>query len=155
VLGEALAAHAPPQSQRLSVLNDVWKVVSKIKSPVEYMRIARVFVRYLVVNFTVREVNIFLKDVIKHVKASRKTRGGDKKEKEKEKEKSADKEKDEEKDGGGDDDAGTTANGEEEASEIQVGVIASTHRFCQSLLAFAIKHSLTLLLFFPHLTRTA
>jgi len=67
-LGRALVHHAPPQAQRLPILNDVWKVVTKITDPVAYADIASVFVSYLFQNFSEREVNIFLKDVIKHLK---------------------------------------------------------------------------------------
>jgi len=67
-LGKALIQHPPPQAQRLPILNDVWKVVTKIEAPLAYAEIAAVFVQYLLINFTEREVNIFLKDVIKHLK---------------------------------------------------------------------------------------
>lgn len=69
-LGKALVSHAPPKDQRLPILNDIWKVVSKIVDPEEYIEIAEVFVQYLLQNFSDREVNIFLKDVIKHVRES-------------------------------------------------------------------------------------
>lgn len=67
-LGRALIQHTPPAAQRLPILNDVWKVVTKIENPAAYIEIAAVFVQYLLLNFTEREVNIFLKDVIKHLK---------------------------------------------------------------------------------------
>lgn len=67
-LGRALVEIPPPKAQRLPILNDVWKVVTKIQNPDDYIEIAEVFVQYLLANFTEREVNIFLKDVIKHAK---------------------------------------------------------------------------------------
>lgn len=67
-LGKALIVCSPPQDQRLPILNDVWKVVTKIQDPMDYLEIACVFVQYLLINFSEREVNIFLQDVIKHVK---------------------------------------------------------------------------------------
>jgi hypothetical protein len=69
-LGRALIQHTPPQAQRLPILNDVWKVVTKIEDPAAYIEIAAVFVQYLLLNFSEREVNIFLKDVIKHLKTT-------------------------------------------------------------------------------------
>ena len=60
--------HSPPQDQLLPILNDVWKVVTRIQDPAEYLDIAAVFVQFLLINFTEREVNIFLADVVKHVK---------------------------------------------------------------------------------------
>lgn len=67
-LGLALIESPPPKAQRLPILNDVWKVVTKIEDPEEYIEIAVVFVQYMLINFSEKEVNIFLKDVIKHVK---------------------------------------------------------------------------------------
>lgn len=67
-LGKSLVESAPPKDQLLPILNDVWKVVTKIEDPKEYTEIATVFLQYLLINFSVREVDIFLKDVIKHVK---------------------------------------------------------------------------------------
>lgn len=55
-LGKALIQHTPPQPQRLPILNDVWKVVTKIEQPTAYVEIAAVFVQYLLLNFTEREV---------------------------------------------------------------------------------------------------
>jgi VPS35 endosomal protein-sorting factor-like len=67
-LGKALCIVAPPSDQRLAILNDVWKVATKIEDPTEYCEIAVVFIEYLLRHFNEREVNIFVKDVIKHVR---------------------------------------------------------------------------------------
>lgn len=67
-LGKCLLACPPPKKQQLPILNEVWKVVTKIEDPDEYVEIAQVFVQYLLTYFSTREVNIFLKDVIKHLK---------------------------------------------------------------------------------------
>jgi hypothetical protein len=47
---------APPQEQRLQLLNEVWKVVTKLQDAQEYMDIAQIFVEYLLVHFAVRIV---------------------------------------------------------------------------------------------------
>jgi hypothetical protein len=67
-LGVAIVHTAPPQEQRLQLLNEVWKVVTKLQSAQDYMEIAQIFVEYLLVHFASRETNILLADVIKHVK---------------------------------------------------------------------------------------
>lgn len=67
-LGVAIVHTAPPQEQRLQLLNEVWKVVTKLQNAQEYMEIAQIFVEYLLVHFASRETNILLADVIKHVK---------------------------------------------------------------------------------------
>jgi hypothetical protein len=53
-LGRALIASPPPKNQRLPILNDVWKVVSKVQDPIEYCEIAEVFVEYILKHFSVR-----------------------------------------------------------------------------------------------------
>ena len=54
-LGRSLVAPPPPPSQRLQILNDVWKVVTKVQNPDEYIEIAEVFVQYLLINFGVSQ----------------------------------------------------------------------------------------------------
>eukprot|EP00455_Lapot_gusevi_P016412 TRINITY_DN1845_c0_g1_i12.p1 TRINITY_DN1845_c0_g1~~TRINITY_DN1845_c0_g1_i12.p1 ORF type:complete len:571 (-),score=204.35 TRINITY_DN1845_c0_g1_i12:116-1798(-) len=67
-LGVALVQSPPPREQRLPILNDVWKVVTKLTNPHEYVEIAQIFVEYLLQHFSSREINILLQDVILHVK---------------------------------------------------------------------------------------
>jgi len=67
-LGRALIKAAPPKEERLAILNDVWRFVTKIQDTKQYVDIALVFVEFLLLYFSPREVNIFLNDVIKHVK---------------------------------------------------------------------------------------
>ena len=52
-LGKSLITSPPPKSQRLPILNDVWKVVSKIEDVDNYCEIAVVFIQYLLMFFTV------------------------------------------------------------------------------------------------------
>ena len=67
-LAKALIKSPPPTDQRLAILNDVWKVVTKVQDTTQYLEIAEVFVEFLLQYFSTREVNIFLRDVIKHAK---------------------------------------------------------------------------------------
>jgi len=67
-LAKVLVRAPPPEDERLTILNDIWKVVTKLTDVREYMEISVVFVEFLLSYFSAREVNIFLKDVIKHVK---------------------------------------------------------------------------------------
>ena len=67
-LGRSIVCIAPPQKHRLQLLNDIWKVVSKIKEPIEYMMVSAVYIEYLLQHFTVNEIDILLGDVIKHLK---------------------------------------------------------------------------------------
>eukprot|EP00656_Telonema_subtile_P019666 TRINITY_DN2088_c0_g1_i4.p1 TRINITY_DN2088_c0_g1~~TRINITY_DN2088_c0_g1_i4.p1 ORF type:complete len:956 (+),score=238.49 TRINITY_DN2088_c0_g1_i4:68-2935(+) len=66
-LGAALAAHPPPQDKALPILNEVWKVVTKIEDPTMYMEVAEVFIEFILKCFSQREADIFLQDVIGHV----------------------------------------------------------------------------------------
>ena len=65
-LGQQLLITAPADKHRLSILNEVWKNVTKLEHVQEYVTVAEVWVQYLVRFFTEREINIFLKDIIKH-----------------------------------------------------------------------------------------
>ena len=43
-LGGILVKHAPAEDKKLSVLNEVWKDVTKIEDPAEYTEAAEVFI---------------------------------------------------------------------------------------------------------------
>lgn len=66
-LGMNLVLSSPRPDEKLAVLNDVWKVVSKLKDPVEYITVAEVFIDYPLKHCTVKEVSILLADIHKHV----------------------------------------------------------------------------------------
>ena len=68
VLGQQLLITAPADKHRLSILNEVWKHVTKVEDVKEYLAVAEVWVQYLVRFFSEREINILLKDVIKHAR---------------------------------------------------------------------------------------
>ncbi|XP_064600257.1 VPS35 endosomal protein-sorting factor-like [Liolophura sinensis] len=70
-LGLCLVMADPPSDQRLGVLNDVWKVVMKLKQPADYISCAEVWIEYVVKHFGKREVNTILADVIKHMMPDR------------------------------------------------------------------------------------
>jgi len=52
---------------KLQLLNDVWRVVTKFPDVKDYMSVAEVFIDYPLTHCTVREVNALLGDVLKHV----------------------------------------------------------------------------------------
>ncbi|GAB6020434.1 hypothetical protein CHUAL_003128 [Chamberlinius hualienensis] len=70
-LGLCLIVADPPENQRLQILNEVWKVVGRLKNISEYMKCAEVWVEYPVKHFSKREVNTFLGDIIRHVTPDR------------------------------------------------------------------------------------
>lgn len=53
-LGVNLVLAAPPKEEQLSILNEVWKVVSKFTDPKEYITVADVYIEYPLKHFTVR-----------------------------------------------------------------------------------------------------
>jgi len=59
---------APPEDDRLQVLNGIWKYVKKIEDPTEYVEVASVLGEFLLQHFTIFEVDVLLKDLIKHLK---------------------------------------------------------------------------------------
>ncbi|XP_041474018.1 VPS35 endosomal protein-sorting factor-like isoform X1 [Lytechinus variegatus] len=70
-LGTNLTMTDPPEQQRLSVLNEVWKAVMKLKSPSDYISCAEVWIEYPCRHFTKKEVNTILGDIIKHMTPDR------------------------------------------------------------------------------------
>uniref|UniRef100_A0A8C9K4I1 VPS35 endosomal protein-sorting factor-like n=1 Tax=Panthera tigris altaica TaxID=74533 RepID=A0A8C9K4I1_PANTA len=70
-LGLNLALADPPEGDRLQILNEAWKVITKLKNPQDYVNCAEVWVEYTCKHFTKREVNTVLADVIKHMTPDR------------------------------------------------------------------------------------
>ncbi|XP_073915649.1 VPS35 endosomal protein-sorting factor-like isoform X3 [Castor canadensis] len=70
-LGLNLALADPPENDRLQILNEAWKVITKLKNPQDYVNCAEVWVEYTCKHFTKREVNTVLADVIKHMTPDR------------------------------------------------------------------------------------
>lgn len=70
-LGLNLALADPPENDRLHILNEAWKVITKLKNPLDYINCAEVWVEYTCRHFTKREVNTILADVIKHMTPDR------------------------------------------------------------------------------------
>ncbi|XP_004086849.1 UPF0505 protein C16orf62 homolog [Oryzias latipes] len=70
-LGRSLACADPPESERLTILNEAWKVITKVRSPQDYIGCAEVWVEFTCRHFTKREVNTVLADIIKHLTPDR------------------------------------------------------------------------------------
>ncbi|XP_042364506.1 VPS35 endosomal protein-sorting factor-like isoform X2 [Plectropomus leopardus] len=70
-LGRGLACADPPESERLTILNEAWKVVTKVRSPQDYINCAEIWVEFTCRHFTKREVNTVLADIIKHMTPDR------------------------------------------------------------------------------------
>ncbi|KAM9336346.1 LOW QUALITY PROTEIN: VPS35 endosomal protein-sorting factor-like [Symphorus nematophorus] len=70
-LGRSLACADPPESERLTILNEAWKVVTKVRSPQDYVNCAEIWVEFTCRHFTKREVNTVLADIIKHMTPDR------------------------------------------------------------------------------------
>uniref|UniRef100_A0A671STE4 VPS35 endosomal protein-sorting factor-like n=1 Tax=Sinocyclocheilus anshuiensis TaxID=1608454 RepID=A0A671STE4_9TELE len=70
-LGHSLSVADPPESERLSILNEAWKVITKVRSPRDYINCAEIWVEFTCRHFTKREVNTVLADIIKHITPDR------------------------------------------------------------------------------------
>ncbi|XP_040829229.1 VPS35 endosomal protein-sorting factor-like isoform X5 [Ochotona curzoniae] len=70
-LGLNLALADPPENDRLQILNEAWKVITKLRNPQDYINCAEVWVEYTCKHFTKREVNTVLADAIKHMTPDR------------------------------------------------------------------------------------
>ncbi|PNF32010.1 UPF0505 protein C16orf62-like protein [Cryptotermes secundus] len=70
-LGLCLALADPPAEHRLQILNDVWRVVSRLTDAGHYVSCAEVWIQFAVRHFSSREVNTFLGDIIRHMTPER------------------------------------------------------------------------------------
>uniref|UniRef100_A0A8C5C6N6 VPS35 endosomal protein-sorting factor-like n=1 Tax=Gadus morhua TaxID=8049 RepID=A0A8C5C6N6_GADMO len=70
-LGRSLACADPPEAERLTILNEAWKVITKIRGPQDYIHCAEIWVEFTCRHFTKREVNTVLADIIKHLTPDR------------------------------------------------------------------------------------
>uniref|UniRef100_A0A672FKZ1 VPS35 endosomal protein-sorting factor-like n=1 Tax=Salarias fasciatus TaxID=181472 RepID=A0A672FKZ1_SALFA len=70
-LGRSLACADPPESEKLTILNEAWKVITKVRSPQDYINFAEVWVEFTCCHFTKCEVNTVLADMIKHMTPDR------------------------------------------------------------------------------------
>uniref|UniRef100_A0A8V0YXJ6 VPS35 endosomal protein-sorting factor-like n=1 Tax=Gallus gallus TaxID=9031 RepID=A0A8V0YXJ6_CHICK len=65
-LGLNLALADPPENDHLQILNEAWKVITKLKNPQDYINCAEVWVEYTCRHFTVR-ANLFPLKVFCHL----------------------------------------------------------------------------------------
>ena len=69
--GEAAAPKTKEEKERvkndLQLLNDVWKIVTKFTSPAEYLGCAEIWIEFTLRNFSKKEINTLLGDIVKHV----------------------------------------------------------------------------------------
>ncbi|XP_030629505.1 VPS35 endosomal protein-sorting factor-like [Chanos chanos] len=70
-LGRSLACADPPENEKLPILNEAWKVITKVRSPQDYINCAEIWVEFTCRHFTKREVNTVLADIIKHMTPDR------------------------------------------------------------------------------------
>uniref|UniRef100_A0A4W4H8D7 VPS35 endosomal protein-sorting factor-like n=1 Tax=Electrophorus electricus TaxID=8005 RepID=A0A4W4H8D7_ELEEL len=70
-LGRSLACADPPESERLPILNEAWKVITKVRNAQDYITCAEIWVEFTCRHFTKREVNTVLADIIKHMTPDR------------------------------------------------------------------------------------
>uniref|UniRef100_A0A1A8RWG1 VPS35 endosomal protein-sorting factor-like n=2 Tax=Nothobranchius rachovii TaxID=451742 RepID=A0A1A8RWG1_9TELE len=70
-LGRSLACADPPECERLTILNEAWKVITKVRSPQDYISCAEIWVEFTCRHFSKREVNTVLADIIKHLTPDR------------------------------------------------------------------------------------
>jgi len=70
-LGKSAVKGKVPESQRLSLMNDVWKVLAKVRNPQHFLACATPWMEFAAKYFSKREVNTVLGEVIKHVTPDR------------------------------------------------------------------------------------
>ena len=67
-LGEQFCVCPPDDSHKLELLNEVWKYVTGLKEITAYTPVVEVFIEFVCKSFSLKEVNILLKDLVQHLK---------------------------------------------------------------------------------------
>lgn len=66
-LASSLVDFPPPRSQRMSFLNDSWRVITRMEDPVRFAKCAATYAELLMRHYSEREVNILLRDLVRHL----------------------------------------------------------------------------------------
>lgn len=66
-LSHAFVKAPPPQSMRITFLNEAWKAITKVNDPVVYAKNAIALIDLLLTHYTEREVLILLSDLVKRL----------------------------------------------------------------------------------------
>ncbi|KAH7827557.1 uncharacterized protein MONOS_5633 [Monocercomonoides exilis] len=69
-LGRRLCEAAPDESDRLVLLNTVWKMATKITNVQEYLLVTRTWIKYPILYCTDQQTDIFLKDIARHIQGT-------------------------------------------------------------------------------------
>jgi hypothetical protein len=67
-LGEKFNQNPPKDTEKMRLLNEIWKNVTKIESIADYIPIVETYMDFVSKNFSMREVGILFSDLRKHLK---------------------------------------------------------------------------------------
>lgn len=70
-LGNCVVQSEPSPNDQLALLNTVWKEVMKLTSSSEYISCAQIWIEFVAMHFSKKEVNTLLDDIIKHMTMDR------------------------------------------------------------------------------------
>jgi hypothetical protein len=66
-LGEKFCAVPPPEDNKMELLNEIWKHVTKVEKIEQYLPIVEIYIEFVCKNFSRRECNILLADMERHL----------------------------------------------------------------------------------------
>jgi len=69
-LAHGFQTNPPPPDQRLLVLNEVWKVVTKCDDIAQYIMCAKEWLEVVVLHYSSLELNVLMRDIVKHLQNS-------------------------------------------------------------------------------------
>ena len=69
-LGRGLILQPPPEKQRVSVLNECWKIVTKDTDLVRYAKCASIWIQLALTHYQEKHVQTLLKDLVKHIRVA-------------------------------------------------------------------------------------
>ena len=69
-LGRGLILQPPPEKQRVTVLNECWKIVTKDTDLVRYAKCASIWIQLALTHYQEKHVQTLLKDLVKHIRVA-------------------------------------------------------------------------------------
>ncbi|KAG8036224.1 hypothetical protein G9C98_004804 [Cotesia typhae] len=70
-LGECLVQEDLPRDDCQAVYEIIWRYITSLQEPVKFMHCAEVWIQFVVMHFSVKELNEFLKEIINHLSPKR------------------------------------------------------------------------------------
>ncbi|KAK0076450.1 hypothetical protein PV326_010778 [Microctonus aethiopoides] len=70
-LGQCLIKKTPPKDDCQAIYNNIWEYISSLDDTTKFMNCIEIWIQFIVVNYSIKELNDFLGQIINHIGATR------------------------------------------------------------------------------------